>query len=206
MGDPHDVDRLGELVVIVDPTGFGRRNVPGRVGVYRVFDSGGKLLPSAAWQLVGKCEHPSLVGGNRVRTIGNFAFVAASISPEAVDRKRKQPCVGIIDLARPEAPEFVTAVPFTDDRGPNGMCAAGNVIFACGGRTVIAVDVSQPRTPRRLAAEVLAEVFQDKAAPKDDGHDLTYRDGYLYVSGQTTNSFGVVRVVDPEIRRLAEMR
>jgi hypothetical protein len=206
MGDPHDVDRLGELIVIVDPDGFGRRNVPGRVGVYRVFDSTGKLMPSAEWQLVGRCEHPSLVGGNRVRTIGRFAFVAASISPEAVDRNLKQPCVGIIDLTRPEAPEFVTAIPFPDDRGPNGMCASGNVIFACGGRTVMAVDVSEPRTPRRLAAEVLAEVFQDKAVAKDDGHDLIYRDGYLYVSGQTTNSFGVVRVVDLETRRLAEGR
>ena len=70
----------------------------------------------------------------------------------------------------------------------------------------MAVDVSEPRTPRRLAAEVLAEVFQDKTVAKDDGHDLIYRDGYLYVSGQTTNSFGVVRVVDLETRRLAEGR
>lgn len=206
MGDPHDIDRLGELLVIVDPDGFGRRNVPGRIGVYRVFDSAGKLLASAEWQLVGQCEHPSLVGGNRVRTIGSFAFIAASISPEAVDRARRPPCVGVVDLTNPAAPEFVAKVPFTDDRGPNGMCVAGNVVFACGGRTLTAIDVSQPRTPRRLAAVVLAEVFQDKAAAKDDGHDLVYRDGYLYVSGQTTNSFGVVRVVDPEIRRLAEPR
>lgn len=206
MGDPHDIDLFGELVVIVDPDGFGRRNVPGRVGLYRVFDSAGELLPSGEWKLVGKCEHPSLVGGNRVRTIGNFAFVAASISPEAVDRASKQPCVGIVDLTNPESPEFVASVPFPDDRGPNGMCAVGNIVFACGGRTVMAVDVSDPRKPRQLAALVLAEVFQDKAVLKDDGHDLVYRDGHLYVSGQTTNSFGVVRVVDPEIRRLAEMK
>lgn len=207
MGDPHDIDRLGDLLVIVDPDGFGRRDVPGRIGVYRVFDEkSGVLLPSAEWTLVGKCEHERLVGGNRVRTIGNFAFVAASISAESTNRERKQQGLTVVDLTRPESPQYVATIPFLDERGPNGMATAGNVVFVAGGRLIMAVDVSDPRRPRELAVFPCREVFQDKATAKDDGHDLIYRDGYLYVSGQTTNSFGVVRVDDPEIRRLADGR
>ena len=86
------------------------------------------------------------------------------------------------------------------------MATAGNVVFVAGGRLIMAVDVSDPRRPRELAVFPCREVFQDKATAKDDGHDLIYRDGYLYVSGQTTNSFGIVRVDDPEIRRLADGR
>jgi len=208
MGDPHDIDRLGDLLVIVDPDGFGRRDVPGRIGIYRVFDSqSGKLLPSAAWQLVGKCEHRSLVGGNRVRTIGNYAFVAASISPEAAGRDKKYPCISIIDLTKPEEPQFMTAYDFPSERGPNGMAVAGNAVFACGGRLIMALDATNPRAERLHQVYFpCREVFQDKAVAKDDGHDLVYRDGYLYVSGQTTNSFGIVRVDDPTIRKAADAR
>ena len=53
------------------------------------------------------------------------------------------------------------------------------------------------------ATWVCKEVFRDGAG-QDDAHDLEYRDGYLYVTGQTSHSFGVVQIIDPKIRMLAD--
>jgi len=52
-----------------------------------------------------------------------------------------------------------------------------------------------------LAAERCVDVFHGEPG-NDDGHDLMYGPGgYLYVTGQTSNTFGVLRVSD-EIRRV----
>lgn len=206
VGDPHDVDLLGDLAVVVDPNGFGRRPVPGRVGVYRVVDGAtGDVLPAEQWKLVGQVADDRLVGGNRIRTRGEFAFVAASITPEAPNRDELQPCVAVIDLTDPAGGKVVATVPFPDVRGPNGMDVAGGVVFASGGQSVMAVDVRDPRNPKLLAAEKCLDVFHGDAG-RDDGHDLEYRNGYLYVSGQTSHTFGVLRVDDARIREVAEMR
>ena len=38
----------------------------------------------------------------------------------------------------------------------------------------------------------------------DNGHDLMYRDGYLYVTAQNDNRFGVLRVADKKVLELAK--
>jgi hypothetical protein len=154
---------------------------------------------------VGKASDERLVGGNRVRSMGRFAFVAASISPQAVDQDRRQACVAVVDFTDLKNCHVVTTVPFPDPRGPNGMETAGRVVFASGGQTVMAIDASDPRRPQLLAARRCPEVFHGEPG-LDDGHDLEYRAGYLYVTGQTSNTFGVLRVNDERIRRLADAR
>jgi hypothetical protein len=206
IGKPHDVDWLGDLLVVVDPAGFGRRPDPGQVGVYRVFaPETGAVLPPEQWSLVAQAASPAMVGGNRVRTIGRFVFVASSISPQAVERERKQPGVTVIDFTTLDRPKVVAKIPFPDDRGPNGMCVAGSVVFAAGGQTILAIDASDPAHAVRAAAMRCTDVFRGEAG-RDDGHDLAYRDGYLYVTGQTTHSFGVLRVDDAQIRAAADRR
>jgi hypothetical protein len=206
VGKPHDIDRLGNLLVVVDPAGFGRRDDPGQVALYKVMDdTNRKVLPVERWSLVGRAASPELVGGNRVRVHGNFAYVAASISPEATKRDQRQAGLAVVDCTDPKKPEFVTSVPFPDGRGPNGMCVAGHAVFVCGGQTIMAVDVALPREPKLLAAFRVTELFKGEPG-LDDGHDLVYRDGYLFVTAQTSHAFGVIRINDERIRAAAEGR
>jgi hypothetical protein len=206
VGDPHDIDLFGDRLVIVDPNGFGRRAVPGRIGVYRIVaPATGEVLPVEKWTLIGRVDDDRLVGGNRIRTRGDFAFVAASITPESKVVPPRQPCLAVVDLTDPARGKVVATVPFPDVRGPNGMDVAGGVVFVSGGQTVMAVDVRDPERPKLLAAEKCLDVFRGEPG-RDDGHDLAYRDGYLYVSGQTSHTFGVLRVDDVRIREAAEQR
>ena len=39
---------------------------------------------------------------------------------------------------------------------------------------------------------------------RDNAHDLVYRDGYLYVSCQTTNRIMILKIIDAQIRQLAD--
>jgi len=206
IGKPHDVDLLGDHLIVVDPAGFGRRTVPGHVGIYKVFDDAtGRLLPAEQWSLVGKVADERLVGGNRIRSRGRFAFVAASISPESPDKSSRQASLVVVEAGDPQHARVVARVPFPDVRGPNGMEVCGNVVFVSGGQTVMAVDVSDPHRPLLAAAERCIDVFRGEPG-FDDGHDLKYRDGYLFVTGQTSHTFGVLRVNDDHIRRLADAR
>lgn len=206
LGKPHDAAWLGEHLAVVDPAGFGRRETPGQIGVYQVFDAETKAaLPADRWRLLGRAASSQLVGGNRIRTIGKFAFVAASISPQATNRERKRPGLAIVDFTNMADAQVAAWVAFADDRGPNGIEVAGNVVFLSGGQTVAAVDVSDPRRPELLASLRAVELFRGDPG-NDDGHDLVYRNGYLYLTGQTSHSFGVVQVVDDRIRKLAEQR
>lgn len=195
MLSPHDIDRLGENhIIMTDPSGFGRRSEPGRAAVYRVGE-GSKL------SLVGKVESQSLAGGNRIRAShSNTAVVTASLSPKAEKADRK-PGVVLVDFTDMVHPLVVTSVPFPDVRGPNGLCVAGGVAVAAGGQTILAVDVRDPKNPRVLGTFKDTKLF---AAGEDDGHDLVYRDGYLYVTAQNSHSFGVVKVLSPRINELAK--
>jgi hypothetical protein len=202
IGSPHDVSFVGDLLAVVDPAGFGRRAVPGNVGLYQVLDdTSSEALPAERWRLVGKASDERLVGGNRVRGYGKFAVVASSLSPEAINASDRRPNVAVIDCTDPANPKVVGTVPFPDVRGPNGLDVVGKVAFAAGGQTVMAVDLSDPHKPVLLAAEKCLDVFHGDAG-RDDGHDLEYRDGLLYVTGQTSNTFGVLRVEDARIREL----
>ena len=60
---------------------------------------------------------------------------------------------------------------------------------------VLVLHMSCPR--RRL-------IFQGKHHRYDNGHDLVYRDGYLYVTAQNDSRFGILKVNDARVRALAE--
>jgi hypothetical protein len=106
----------------------------------------------------------------------------------------------VVDLSDPTRPVQVAVLRFSDTRGPNGLTVAGDVLFLAGGQTVEAIDVSEPTRPVKLAAYRCLEAF---AAGRDSAHDLVYRDGYLYVTGQNDHSFCILRVDSEPIRNLA---
>jgi len=194
LGWPHDVDVFGDHIVVVDPAGFGRRGLPGKLGVYRVADpTTHELSPVETWELVGVLENNDLVGANRVQVAGNHAFIGGSRGDQPSN-------VVIADISNPTRPAQVAVLRFSDTRGPNGLTLAGNVLFPAGGQTVEAIDVSNPANPVKLASYKCLEAF---AAGRDSAHDLVYRDGYLYVTGQNDNSFCILRVNDQRIRDLA---
>lgn len=204
-GAPHDIDVFGDHIVVAMPNGFGREP-KGTVAVFRVADpQSHKLLPVGQWQLAGVANDERLVGANRVQVVGSFAYVGGSYAPRARRKRREgvSAALGVVDVSRPAEPRVVASVPFSDPRGPNGLTVAGKVVFLAGGLTVEAVDISDPHRPRTLAAQAFP-LASPRARPPDSLHDLVYRDGYLYVSGQTDHSFLVLKVTDRRILALAE--
>jgi hypothetical protein len=199
LASPHDIALYGDLVVIVDAAGFGRDDRPGQLGVYRVFHATRGLLPADEWSLVGRISSDDLAGANRVKVFGHYACVASSLTPTAPRGMGQQPNVAIVDLSDAMRPRIVAKLPFDDTRGPNGLAVAGKIAFAAGGQTIAAIDVSDPARPVMLDSRTYPDIFRDSAG-QDDAHDLVYRDGYLYVTGQTTNSLGILRVNDRRMK------
>jgi len=194
LGWPHDIDVFGDCVVIVDPAGFGKRGLPGKVGLYRVADPvTDEPLPVEAWPLVGVLVSHDLVGANRVQVKGHYAFVGGS-------QGDKPSNAVTVDLSDPTRPVQAAVVRFSDTRGPNGLTIAGDVLFLAGGQTVEAIDVRDPAKPVKLASYKCPEAFP---AGRDSAHDLVYRDGYLYVTGQNDHCLCILRVDSPLIRDLA---
>lgn len=195
LGWPHDIDVFGDYIVVVDPAGFGRRDLPGKVGIYRVAHPVTcELILVTGWEQVGVLANYDLVGANRVQVAGTYAFVAAS----QTDKPGK---VVVVDISDPARPAQVAALSFSDARGPNGLTIAGSVLFLAGGQTVEAVEITEPTRPVKLASYKCLQAFP---AGHDSAHDLVYRDGYLYVTGQNDNCFCILRVNSPRIRELAK--
>ncbi|NQT41154.1 MAG: hypothetical protein HQ581_26920, partial [Planctomycetes bacterium] len=191
---PHDIDVFGGHVVVVDPAGFGRRGLPGKVGLYRVADTiTREPLPVERWPLVGVLVSDDLMGANRVQVRGHYAFVGGS-------QGDKPSNAVTVDISDPAQPVQAAVVRFSDTRGPNGLTIAGDVLFLAGGQTVEAIDVRNPAKPVKLASYTCDEAFP---AGRDSAHDLVYRDGYLYVTGQNDNCLCILRVDSPLIRNLA---
>lgn len=189
---PHDVALCGELLVVVDPNGFGEGGKPGRLAVYRVCPEGsGTVLPPDQWQVVGKLEDVQLAGANRVRVAGQFAYVGSALSPEAPKDGRLVANASVVDLSDPSAPRLRGVLAFPDARGPNGLERVGDRVYAAGGQTVQAIDVSDPDKPRETARASLGWILPGGA---DDLHDLVYRDGFLFVTAQTTDAVVVLRL------------
>ncbi len=191
LGSPHDAAFCGDLLVIVSPEGFGSQSRPGRLGVYRVADAKSRtLLPPNEWSLVGRLEHPRLAGANRVRTRGKFAYVGSSLSQNSDRTDDLRSNVAVIDLTDPEKPRLRGSVDFPDARGPNGLEITGNTIFAAGGQTVQAIDVSAPEMPNEIGRLTAPTAFPGGA---DDAHDLVFANGHLFVTAQTSHSLVIVR-------------
>jgi len=195
LGWPHDIDVFGDYIVVVDPAGFGRRDLPGKVGIYRIAHPvTGELVPVTGWEQVGALANYDLAGANRVQVAGTYAFVAGS----QPDKPGK---AVVVDISDPARPAQVAALSFSNARGPNGLTIAGSVLFLAGGQTIEAVEITEPTRPVKLASYNCLQAFP---AGRDSAHDLLYRDGYLYVTGQNDNCFCILRVNSPRIRELAK--
>jgi hypothetical protein len=193
LGSPHDAAFCGELLVIVSPEGFGREGRSGRLAVYRVIDEKSKnVLPSAEWNLLGFIEIPRLAGANRVMVGGKFAYVGCSLTEnrDRFDDLRNN--VSVIDLNDPTLPRLRGSVDFPDPRGPNGLEIVGPIVFAAGGQTVQAIDVTNPETPSELGRLTDPVAFPGAA---DDAHDLVFVNDHLFVTAQTSHSLVVLRVL-----------
>jgi hypothetical protein len=144
-----------------------------------------------------------LAGANRVQVSGNYAFVGAST-------RAKGGSFVVVDLQNPSSPRQVAALTFAPDDGwgPNGLTVAGKVVFLAGGQTIEAIDISRPARPTRLAGQrfpkILANVNPRYTGGGDSGHDLVYRDGYLYVTGQNDHCLLILRVESKQMRALAQ--
>jgi hypothetical protein len=197
---PHDVDRYGDYILIVDPNGFAPP--VGKLGLFKVMEQG-RVLPVDEWQLVGRTEGKELIGANRVQVKGDYAIIGGSYTPAA----REEAGVGfahmaVVDISDPTNPTIVAEEPFYDYRGPNGLTIAGNVAFCAGGQTVAAYDISNPAKPVPLASQSFP-IYRE-AGRTDNYHDLIYRDGHLYISAQSDNGFLILKVEDEKIRKLAD--
>jgi hypothetical protein len=206
IGYPHDVDLYGDYAVVVDPHGFGRDGKPGRIALVRVFDAKSKqLLPADRWKIAGILTTPELAGANRVEVSGRYAFVGAST------RARGGRFI-VVDLTDPVSLKQVAHLPFAvdDGWGPNGLTVAGDVVFLAGGHSVEAMGVSNPAEPVKLASQQfpveLANVNPRYKGGGDSGHDLVYRDGYLFVTGQNDHCLLILRIESGRIRQSVASR
>ena len=205
VGSPHDVDLFGDHAVVPDPAGFDRSKQAGKLALVRVFGTRTKqLLPAEKWTLTGIVVSKELAGANRVQVLGNHAFVGAST-------RAGGGMFVVIDLSDSSSPQQVATLPFApnDGWGPNGLTVAGNVVFLAGGQSVEAIDIREPTQPKKLANQSFPKELAN-ANPRykgggDSGHDLVYRDGYLYVTGQNDNCLLVLQVESKQIRDLAQV-
>ena len=85
--------------------------------------------------------------------------------------------------------------------------------FLAGGETIEAVDITDPLHPITLGSQKLpaSNINPDSSYAKgkrktDNAHDLIYRDGRLYVSCQSDDSFMILKIKDERILSLAESR
>lgn len=192
---PHDIALWGDMLAVVS-TQQGSGN---QFRLYGPFGPGGELLPARQW-LIGPAvqSEPSafdLDGANRIAVRGDLGFVGAF----APDR------LGIVSLPRAQQ---IANMPVCDIDA-TGLEVAGDVVFVSGGECVEAVDVSQPDAPESIAQYRGGDLFptrkilRGKTWRYDNGHDLVYRNGLLYVTAQVDHRFGILRVNDERVLSLA---
>jgi hypothetical protein len=209
---PHDIDSVGEFVIIVDPRKFGRSPTgTGKIALIKAIDTAsGQALPADEWTLAGEIESKQLSGANRVQVSGSFAYTTCSYGPE---RPNRAPKLVVIDISNPHSPRIAAAVPSDSNHGPNGLTIAGKIAFLAGGETIEAVDITDPLHPVKLGSQKLpaSNMNPDSSYAKgfrktDNAHDLVFRDGHLYVSCQSDDSFMILKIDDERILSLAESR
>ncbi len=197
LATPHALALAGDLLVVVDGQGFGRDRKPGQVGVYHVIDSATRTpLPPEQWTAPAILSDLRFAGANRVVTSGTLAYVASSLAPQSARNAGLQNNVAIVDISDPTRPRVRGSIAFPDGRGPNGLAVSGSLVFASGGQTVQAIDVSNPDQPRELAHILAPTSFPGEA---DDGHDLAYYDGHLFVAAQTSHALVIIRLDGPRL-------
>jgi hypothetical protein len=200
---PHDVGLYGDYVIVPDPQGFDRSKVPGKLALLKVTDDHTHTLMNGNdWELTSVIVSRALSGANRVQISGKNAFIGAS-------NGSKGGRMVVVDLSDPMSPVQAAVTHFAPDDGwgPNGLTIAGKIVFLAGGQTVEAIDISNPEQPVMLARqrfpEEMANMNPRYPGEGASGHDLIYRDGYLYVTGQNDCCLLILRVERDCIRELA---
>jgi hypothetical protein len=184
IGAPHDIAILGDRIAIVDQ----RRGAPIKLRIYRVGEAEtGTLWPINQWIIEGKLNDPAMDGANRIVVHGHYIAVASNYANT----------ISTIDVSDPARP-FLAAVINTSDIEPCGLTRNGSVLFASCERTIEAIDILDPYHPLSLghvkAPELLLigdPVTDDQRRSRGGGHDLAYRDGLLYVTGQSSNGLSI---------------
>ncbi len=176
---PHDIARFGEKHVAVPGAG---KNVPVHFGLYRVGD-GQELHPPRDWTFVGGVSDTALAGANRIATDGSHAYVVCHYSHR----------LGVVDLTDPQQPALVADIP-TAGYEPDGLALDGETLFIGAGRTVEAVDVSDPASPTSLTYFHGEPIFTKPVGGGEaNAHDLVLHDGHVYVTAQRDGRLGILR-------------
>lgn len=198
---PHDIAAFGDHIIVVNADHYGPTNVL----VYRVADKEThKLLPVDQWVIESsvtdtKKLSENLGGANRVAVTGSYAGVGAFV----------RDWVGIIDISNPKKIKRIANLPVADIDA-TGMAAVGQIFFVAGGEAVEAIDISDPAMPVSIAQYRAGKLFptrrlmQRKTPRFDNAHDLVYRDGYIFVTAQNDNQFGILKVNHPRVLELVE--
>jgi len=203
MATPHDIATFGDHIIVVNADHYGPTNVL----VYRVADlETHELLPVKQWVIESsvtdtKKLSENLGGANRVAVTGSYAGVGAFV----------RDWVGIIDLSNLKKIKRISNLPAADIDA-TGMTAVGQILFVAGGEAVEAIDISDPKMPVSIAQYRAGKLFptrrlmQRKTPRFDNAHDLVYRDGYIFVTAQNDNQFGILKVNHPRVLELVEKK
>jgi hypothetical protein len=119
--------------------------------------------------------------------------------------------VAVFDLSNPARPRTVATLPVCDIDA-TGMAVSGRVLFVAGGECAEAIDVSNPAAPVSVAQYRGGELLPTRRSlldgrPRyDNGHDLVYRGGFLYVRARNDNRLGVLKILDTRVLELARPR
>lgn len=200
---PHAIEALKDHIIVAN-TG---RSETVHVRLYRITDpKTGDLLPSAQWTQEGSAPSKNdlrldwaLHGANRVVVWDRWAAVGAYVP----DR------IGIFEIPTPGKLTQIANLP-TCDIDATGMAISGDILFVSGGECVEAIDVSDPVNPVSVAQYRGGNLFPTRGKKSaegrnryDNGHDLVYRDGFLYVTAQNDDRLGIIQVMDPRILKKA---
>ena len=192
---PHDIAQVDDSrIIVVDAS----RGTDAAVRIYRAFDDEGRLAPTSEWAPEGLIpSRLDIEGANRVAVSGRIAYIGAFVP----DR------VAVVDVSDPLEILQKANLPVCDIDA-TGMTIVGRALFVSGGGCVEAIDVSDPSHPVSIAQYRNGDLFPSReilfeGKPRyDNGHDLVYRDGYLYVSAQNDARLGVLKVNDPHVLKL----
>ena len=204
---PHDIAVFADHILVVSAGNSSDLwSQHTNLAVYRVADPGThELLPAEKWTVEGVLEddgklRDSLCGANRVAITRDHRY--ASVGAFVHSR------VGIIDIGDPRKLRQIANMPVGDIHG-TGMTVSGKALFVAGGECVEAIDITDPNNPVSIAQYRAGRLFPTRRLmlnghPRyDNAHDLVYRDGYLYVTAQNDNQFGILKINDPRILELA---
>ncbi len=204
---PHDIAVFGDHIIVVSAGNSSDLFSPHtNLAVYRVADPRThQLLPVEKWTVEATIEasgklRDSLSGANRVAITHDhrYATVGAFVHSR----------VGIIDARDPRELRQIANMP-VGDIDATGMTISGKALFVAGGECVEAIDITDPANPISIAQYRGGRLFPTRrkmlnGRPKyDNAHDLVYRDGYLYVTAQNDNQFGILKVNDRRVLELA---